>query len=297
MKKGILIFLVIVSLLAIISLVAIEIMARTSSERRYAGLTLREVFPNQKARQLADAAANGDTKKISRLLAAGINVNTTGKYGITPLWWSLIVYTETADPRFAPSGIVYDEANDSRCYRGFAYLLKEGANPNIQVTGLYDNVMYSAADASDPRFLAAAIKAGGDVNLKGVRGTPIFGAIGANGDNVRLLVTKGANLNILDTKELGEPPMMAAAALGDYNDVYYFLIHGADPSIKCSSGQTVFWDLIKDASRLRPRAEAWRKKVMTWLKRHGFRPCASDMKNLPPPGPGTIDNFVYPEPK
>lgn len=296
MKKGKSGVLVILCLFFVAGILAMKILSGIGGERSYAGLTLKEVFPDPAVRQLADAAAGGNTAEINKLIARGFNVNAAGKYGITPLYWALLVYTETADPRYVnfPS-----KAADARCYDGFADLLEKGANPNIQIKGEgLDNVMYSAANASDPRFLEAAIKAGGDVNLVSVRGTPIFGAImGLNQTNVHLLVAKGANLNVQQSDQFRETPMMAAADLGNYEDVYYFLTHGADPTLQRASGQTIFGNIIGDAGRLRPQAEMWREKVIAWLKERGFKPHASDLKNLPPPGPGIIKNYIYNEPQ
>lgn len=245
-----------------------------ADDRSYAGLTAKEVFPDPNVRQLAEAAADGEAAKVKRLIAAGVKVDGAGKYGVTPLWWTLNVYYYT---------------RDAQCYKTFVALLKAGANPNIRTGRQYDNVMYSAADVRDPRFLSAAVKAGGNVNLRSARGTPIFAALdGPWHRNIRFLISKGANLNVMDVLHdhgMGETPMMAAADLGDYADVYLLLRHGADPTIKCSSGQTIYWNILSDAGRLTPAAEAWRQRVIKWLAKRGFRPHKYDMKNLPPPVP------------
>jgi ankyrin repeat protein len=257
-------------ILMLLSLLLIALIACAGCRQKsYAGLTLEEVFSDQNVRQLADAAANGNTDEINTLIAKGVNVNATGEYGITPLWWSLTVYAQTAN---------------QRCYDGFAYLLKNGADPNLPVTGLYDNVMYLAAEVNDPRFLEAAINASGEVNQVSARGTPIFGAImGQNQSNIDLLVAHGANLNVR-CGSFEETPLMLAANLQDYANVYYFLMHGADPTLKRESGQTIIWNIEKDNGRISPQSDAyqWMQKVIDLLKQKGIRPQDSDMKNLPP---------------
>ena|SRR5258708_40108972 len=48
-----------------------------------------EVFSDPSALALAKAAENGDLTKLDRLLKKGVNVNSVGKFGVTPLWWAI----------------------------------------------------------------------------------------------------------------------------------------------------------------------------------------------------------------
>ena len=66
-------------------------------------------FGSVKVIQLAEAAADGDIKKMEQLIKAGVDVNTVGKYGVTPLMFSVI----------------------EESYLGCDFLLKSGANPHF----------------------------------------------------------------------------------------------------------------------------------------------------------------------
>jgi len=238
----------------------------SGEERIYAGLTLTEIFPDQAVRQLAVAAENGDINEINKLIKQGVKVNYAGKYGITPLWWPLTAFYYTSNPK---------------CYDGFACLLKNGADPNVQIKGGYDNVMYVAAEVNDTRFLAAAVNAGGNVNLVSkpdlslssaplsAGATPIFGAILIQSRaNIQFLVSHGANLNVRESN-FGNTPMMCAGMLNDFEDVYYLLLKGADPTIKNNSGLTIIWCTAHSRVSLQSDAGKWLLKVIDLLQKKG----------------------------
>lgn len=231
----------------------------TGCEKRVGKLTATEVFPNAQSRQLANAAADGDTNEIDRLVAKGADVNAAGKYKLTPLWWSLIAGN----------------------YEGFSRLLDKGANPNLQFDGGYDDVMYSAAKAQDSRFLKKILLVGGNANLVSQKDqnlafdtfsegtTPIFGAIiGANRSNVDLLIAKGGDINFQDPN--GATPMMTAAFLNSFEIVYDLLTNGADPKIKDKAGKTIVWDLKMRKTLPRNEQDLWREKVEQLLKEKGI---------------------------
>lgn len=228
-------------------------------EQRHAGLTLHEAFPDSAVRQLAKAAASGKTNEIDRLIGQGVSLNSRGNYRLTPLWWSLICEN----------------------FPGFSHLLSKGADPNLQFDGNYDNVLYVAAMDADSRFLAATIKAGGNVNLVciitnngGISSvsegtTPLFGAIvGLNRSNVDLLITNGANINFQDRN--GTTVLMFASFANDFDIAYDLLSNGADPKLKDKWGHTMMWSVKK--SRVAPGSDEyqWRQKVIDLLKEKGI---------------------------
>ncbi len=215
--------------------------------RRYGGMTVAEAFPDSAVRELAKAAATGQNTIVDELINKGTDVNATGTKGVTPLWWSIIVYD----------------------FAGFAHLLDNGANPNIQPIG-HQNVMDLAAMAKDPEFLDAAIKAGGDVNLvsRFDGTTPIFSAIiGRDLRNIEQLVSHGADLNFQDPT--GKTPLIAAADINGFDMVYYLLTRGADPTLRTRTGQTVLFSIKNN--RIDPKSEGfrWRQKVIDLLKAKG----------------------------
>jgi uncharacterized protein len=224
-----------------------------------AGITLKECFQDSSIRELADAASSGNIQKVDRLINSGIDVNSVGTYGITPLWWAMSRHN----------------------FEGFNHLLDKGANPNVQIGGGHRNVMDLAAITGDSRYLEAAIRAGGNVNLvyqpdKSVRyitpfdgETPLFSAIiPGNKHNIELLISKGANLNFQNPN--GVTPMMKAANINAFDIVYDLLIKGADPTLKDNTGNTIVWSIKNN--RISPESEGykWREKVVELLKEKGM---------------------------
>ncbi len=121
-----------------------------SSERGPAGMfrhqkPLPEVFSDEKVIALTTAAMNGDTAEIDRLVKEGVDVNTIGKEGVTPL-----LYTQW-----------------SNNFRGFLRLLEHKADPNH----CWDNAkcaVHCAARHEDSIWLVAVLRHGGNPNAKGI---------------------------------------------------------------------------------------------------------------------------------
>ena len=167
-----------------------------------------EVFgAGTSALTLAEAAGRGDVKAINRQLAADTNIiNTVGKFDITPLWWA--AWTEN--------------------YEGFSALLDRGADPNAQRSDGYP-VLILIATRKDSKFLAAALKHGGDPNLRDKKSgeTPLCPCItlGYN-ENTDLLLAAKADVNWQDSISGETLPVMAIGARNDYELVYKLFQNG-----------------------------------------------------------------------
>jgi len=173
---------------------------------------------------LANAAAEGDTAEIDRLLARGVDVNTMGKEGMTPLAFALVNNNE----------------------KGFLYLLQHGADPNLQDEEGDSVLSLVARRENDSKWLEMVLEHGGDPNLVDPidtidsykDATPIFNAIRSkNILNVQLLVDAGADLD--HQNALGHTPAMYAARFRWYRVVYLFLERGAEWSIKNKFGDDI----------------------------------------------------------
>lgn len=199
---------------------------------------------------LAKAAAKGDTKAIERLVAEGANVNTVGKHEITPLWWA--AWAEN--------------------YEGFAALLEKGADPNAQRAEGYP-IMYLISRLEDSRFLQAALKHGGDPNLRDKQSseTPLFVAV-KRGFKKHVDLLLAAKADVTARLEIsGESlPMVAIASGSDYDVAYRFLQLGADPSVKAAGDMTLA-DVIETVSvnSLNP-SNPWRAKVIEFMRAKGI---------------------------
>lgn len=211
---------------------------------------LLEVFSNDpSALALTKAVGRGDVKEVNSQISIGANVNAVGKFDITPLWWA--AWTEN--------------------YEGFVALLDRGANPNDQRAEGYP-IMYLVADMKDGRFLEAALKHGGDPNLRDKLSgqTPLFPAV-QNGRKAQIdiLLTAKADVNAQMPSSHWTLPMLAIASRADYQVAYQLLLAGANPALKTSNGQTLA-DIIELKSiNASNNDDPWRAKVLEILKSKG----------------------------
>lgn len=198
------------------SLAENEFSERQSSEL-LALIPLEQMFQDDRARKLADAAARGDVTEVRDLVEAGANINYKGAQGATPLFWAL--------------------RNSN--LRGFTELLDLGASPNVAIAET--TMMHWGVMHRDVRFLEALLRYGGNPNLVASRGgeTPIFSAIGVAGNErlraMNLLVQSGADVDAVNESQEfdgvmfgGETPMLVAANLGRFDLVLELLELGAD---------------------------------------------------------------------
>lgn len=198
---------------------------------------------------LATAAARGDVKEVNRQIAAGVDVNIVGKYGITPLWWAA----------FQPN------------FDGFDALLKKGASPNSQREERFP-IMLLISEMKDSRFLEAALKHGGDPNLmdKNSGEPPLYPAV-RNGfkRHIDLLLTAGANANWQDSLTGETLPMVAVGSSRDYELVYRLFQNGADPTLKDKGANTIADVIAIGSVNASNNNDPWKAKVLEILKIKG----------------------------
>ncbi len=221
-------------------------------------MPLETMFPDEKVRALAEAAGKGNNKKIEELVAAGVDVNATGKKNATPLFWA-----------FRKENI-----------KGFNKLLELGADPNIVFAD--GSVMHWAAGHDDIAFLKAALQHGGNPNLvAGQLGeTPLFETIGIASDRKKamyLLLASGSDINAKTTVAFaniaigGSTPALKAAILARFDIVYELLEKGADYTIKNDSGHDLMKFALQDKNAFIPGSQQEKnvKKVIDWLAERG----------------------------
>lgn len=205
-------------------------------------------FADPRTEALAEAAAAGDVAKIDEELQAGAQINGRGEDGITPLLYALYRLNKT----------------------GYHALLERKADPNLE-TGYGDSVISMATLFGDPYYLEDALAHGGNPNLVNDDSlryrVPIFTAIMVRSQaEVSLLIKAGADLNPMSP---AGTPLMAAAAINEYEIVYTLLQAGADFSIKDNAGHTVAWYL--ENSKIDPKSDVyvWWEKSVEFLRQRG----------------------------
>ena len=209
-------------------------------------MSLETMFPDESVRALAKAAAKGRVRTVEELVNSGVDVNSSGTQGATPLFWAM--------------------SN----YKGFKKLLELGADPNV-IYGDGGTVMHWAVQMNDNRFLEAALEHGGNPNLvaKGsmFEDTPIFQALSQGIEKVEILLEAGANIDAQNN--FGTTPVMTAFGRTDFDVVYYLLERGANYKIKNNAGWTLANRVANAEGRLIPKAELERLKVVEWLESRG----------------------------
>jgi hypothetical protein len=115
---------------------------QAASAHTVGGKTVADAFPDATLRNLASMACAGDVTGVEQAVKGGVNPNSTGLDGVTPLVW----------------------AQDCRSLPGVEALLKAGANPNASFAGCSAAAVCFAARMEDVSYLKLLLKYGGDPN-------------------------------------------------------------------------------------------------------------------------------------
>lgn len=213
------------------------------------GHVIQDFFDDKRVISLSMAAAKGEKKTISALLAQGVDINHTGKDNMTPLMWAF----------------------GARNKIGFRVLLENGANPNIVVRG-EGSVLTFTANVDDPWYLKVALQHGGDPNFyhAGRKQSILIDTVSPGKlSHIKLLLEAGADINETDAR--GETALMAAASLNQFDIVYYLLQQGADYRISNNWGKTIVDRIERNLIDPNNKLYEWRAKVITFLREQGVK--------------------------
>jgi len=222
---------------------------------------LSDFFSDTRVQALADAAGKGDINEIDRLVAEGVDINTAGKDGMTPLLWTLW----------------------HGSHGGFERLLEHGADPNRQHSNVdighgRSVTTIAACCPTDSFWLEAVLKHGGETNLVESEGDinhpnsvmfPIHRAVDSRRvENLDLLIRAGADLNS-KASSFGSTPLIYAATTVWYQGVFRLLEAGADYTIKDDSGGSLADYAIDEPRPFTPEVRYWKDKVLDFLENKG----------------------------
>ena len=181
------------------------------------GKKVEESFSDPQVQALVKAACLGETGKIESLIKAGVDVNTSGKDGVSPLFW------------------VVGWCEEGNKLKGVKALLAQGADPNqAKKTGYTPLLVVSTY--KDSRFLRAMLDYGGnpDARTKGIDSALSNAlSLGAHRDlweNYYMLLDAGADINInynLPTNP-GTIAGIAAGVYGRYDKALELVKRGLD---------------------------------------------------------------------
>ena len=228
-------------------------------------------FKDAKIAALVEAAEEGNIGELDRLAAAGADVNTRGKYGVTPLLWALWARNKDGFRR------LLEHRADPDCETDDTPSDNEALNMNRETQSAIE---FAAGLPDDSEWLEMLLKhhanvnhprrATGNVADVSAGETPIFDAVAAtNIENLDMLIRAGADLN--HQNRLGNTPMIHAVQYGggSFQIVYRLLEAGADYRIRNKGGQDIAFVSLCWGGDPNSEQGQCRKKVLALLEKKG----------------------------
>lgn len=219
----------------------------------------------------ARAIADGDMKRLRAVLRPS-DVDKPAKKGMTLMWYAI----------------------QEKRFDAIEVLVSLGSKPDEQVVQGLGTPLLHALEVEDLRFLAAMLDGGLSVDHVSIGGEPLLGrAAGPHGrtfDHLRLLVERGANVNLAASD--GETPIFSAIFTLEPERARYLAEHGANLAVSTVGGVTPGWAVYTIINRQQPDSEMRRRfeelrdfiiskgakwppehpdKVMAWRKANGLR--------------------------
>lgn len=217
-----------------------------------------DIYPDERGRALAEAAGDGNISKVEALVRQGVDVNSRGAQGATPLFWAM------------------------RNIAGYKKLLELGADPNLEFRGgqsVY-GVMTYAVMHENLAVLKLALEHGGNPNFITVHPYPIVGlnrrplifeAFGLEHGKEKILMLLDAGADIEGRDSFGRTPLLYMAFMGNFELMYTLLERGADYSVRDNQGNDITMHIARRSKMLRsgnPQIP-YMEKVVNWLKQRG----------------------------
>lgn len=133
------------------------------------------------------------------------------------------------------------------------FLLKHGADPNVEVDDGYTCLLTAIESDADQstQIVAELIRSDADLHAIGTNGwTPLHMAA-AHGqvEKARLLIDAGADVNRRKEIDASETPLMEAAFTGQPSTVLLLLEHGADPFMRDTINSRTPLEIAEDAAK------------------------------------------------
>jgi len=178
---------------------------------------------------------------------------------------------------------------------GLRLLLENGADPNArrinpkQPSHSANNAMVYAAGLEDQTYLKLLLDHGGDPNTLNANNEALTYVARLRNlwPNVQLLIERGADVNYALHGNKADTVMVWYARLGDFEQVYWLLQHGGDPSMKYTPPPEYTGRDNRERQPIlemiyylpvKPAGEGWQRKCQIWLREHGIaRPAMSKM--------------------
>lgn len=206
-----------------------------------------DFFAGEPDLAVAQAVAADDAEEVRRLVAAGADVDASGKGGMTLLQYAIL------NRRLEPVRVLLELGAD-------AEKLGDGGESAVHI----------AAFASDLAYLDALLDAGADPNVRDRTGSvPLVRAI-LNSNQTqfdRLLEEPDLDVNLANTND--DAPIHTAGRTNAGRMILVLLNRGADPRATNATGATFqdyYFTFPENVQNERSKAE--HREVAAWLTAH-----------------------------
>lgn len=190
------------------------------NETKRPDIDVSDFFKYSLAQKLIEAALKGKTNRIKQLINDGLNINTQGLHGITPLMFVLL------------NGNI----------EGVNVLLESGADPDVK-DDEGDTAVTIAAGLKYSRFLENLLVKGGNANEKtpGLATTLMIASAAGFIENVRLVINANVDIN---ARDMTGNTALTYAIYGKQTDIISLLLeNGATKLIINNNGMSAL-DII-----------------------------------------------------
>lgn len=208
-----------------------------------------DFFDDNKVQQLAAAAAQGQVDSVNDLVKnQGVDPNTLGKKGMTPLWWAFATKNK----------------------QGMQALMNNGAQADMTSDDI--TMLDMSVGGDDYELTKILLEGGANPNRikNDTKKTPIFSAIyGRKIENVKILQQFKVNLNAKD--KCDNTPLSLAVKIRSFDIVIWLLKQGADVQIVNKNGGTIAWNIHKNLTKnlYSPSAKQAALQIKTFLEGKG----------------------------
>lgn len=242
-------------------------------------------FTDPKVVELAEAAVIGDIKRIETLVSRGVDVNSKGKKGMTPLIYTVFLMAKRQDYEDSVGVPPPLKECPKTSIEGFQHLLILGADPNMQQTEWGQSaISYASYLRKSSEYLKLVIAHGGNPNIRrqvplntptstypNTEPTPIYDAInGRSSENAQILIKAGADVSNV-RNSYGWTPLMSAAVIKSFGVMYVLLEADADFSAKDPMGYSVA-NYLLESEVYNPKSKSFksRKKCFEFMEKKGI---------------------------
>lgn len=232
-----------------------------SSIAKIAKWQASDFFDKKKLLPLCEAISAGDVQTVRRLIDSGVNLNASGKHGLTPLYWAYIVDNMEL----------------------FKLLLKHGADPDQKLQEPIgprwqrpffrgDSVMWSSLKQTRPDYCLAALPYTADADQVGQTGDNFINLfliedLGVTPVRMRRFIQFGIDVNRKD--RFGETPchqaLVSQTGWDRPNACLELLKAGADPRSRHTNGLGDVADRVESRlSKLKDDDKSY-DQLVAWL--------------------------------